>query len=102
VLMHDNMPTTPQLLSGFLDRIEARGYKAGVLPQNNPAIGENSIRDKAWSPLSPVENTLKRVSYPVTNSNALRHSGFMYRSEDGEMALSKEYPKTGYTRLAVC
>ena len=40
------------------------------------------------------------VRYPVKNSNALSHRGFMYRSDDSEMALSKEYPKTGYTHLA--
>jgi hypothetical protein len=40
------------------------------------------------------------VRYPVKNSNALSHRGFMYRSDDSELALSKEYPKTGYTHLA--
>jgi len=40
------------------------------------------------------------VRYAVKNSNALSHRGFMYRSDDSEMALSKEYPKTGYTHLA--
>jgi hypothetical protein len=40
------------------------------------------------------------VRYPFNNSSALGHSGFMYRSDDSELALSKEFPKTGYTHLA--
>jgi hypothetical protein len=40
------------------------------------------------------------VRYAMRNSNALSHSGYMYRSDDDPVALSKEYPKTGYTRVA--
>jgi peptidoglycan/xylan/chitin deacetylase (PgdA/CDA1 family) len=36
VLMHD-MPATPRLLDGLLDRIEARGYVAGPLAPESPA-----------------------------------------------------------------
>jgi hypothetical protein len=40
------------------------------------------------------------VRYSLKNSNALSHRGFMYRSDDSEIDLSKAYPKTGYTHLA--
>jgi hypothetical protein len=40
------------------------------------------------------------VRYAVRNSNALSHRGYMYRSDDNPMALDKEYPNTGYTRVA--
>ena len=40
------------------------------------------------------------VRYALRNSNALSHRGYMYRSDDNSAALSKEYPKTGYTRVA--
>jgi peptidoglycan-N-acetylglucosamine deacetylase len=36
VLMHDK-PKTAQLLDGLLDRIEARGYRAGLLPPDSRA-----------------------------------------------------------------
>jgi len=40
------------------------------------------------------------VRYFTRNSNALWHGGYMYRSDDNPTALSKEYPSTGYTRVA--
>ncbi len=40
------------------------------------------------------------VRYAVRDSNALSHRGYMYRSDDNPVALSKEYPNTGYTRVA--
>lgn len=40
------------------------------------------------------------VRYAARDSNALSHSGYMYRSDDNPSALSKEYPRTGYTRVA--
>ena len=40
------------------------------------------------------------VRYAMRDSNALGHSGYMYRSDDDSTALSKEYPNTGYTRVA--
>jgi hypothetical protein len=40
------------------------------------------------------------VRYALPNSNALSHRGYMYRSDDDPIALSKEYPRTGYTRVA--
>jgi hypothetical protein len=40
------------------------------------------------------------VRYALRNSNALSHRGYMYRSDDNPMALSVEYPKAGYTRVA--
>ena len=36
VLMHDTAKTV-RLLEGLLDRIEARGYRAGLLSPENPA-----------------------------------------------------------------
>jgi peptidoglycan/xylan/chitin deacetylase (PgdA/CDA1 family) len=36
VLMHDTVKTT-RLLDGLLDRIDARGYRVGPLPPDNPA-----------------------------------------------------------------
>jgi hypothetical protein len=36
----------------------------------------------------------------VRNSSALSHRGYMYRSDDHSAALQKEFPHTGYTRLA--
>src|SRR6266851_8060394 len=38
------------------------------------------------------------VRYAVRDSNALSHRGYMYRSDDNPVALSKEYSNTGYTR----
>ena len=35
VLMHDSRPRTAQLLSGLLDRIEARGFEAGPMSARN-------------------------------------------------------------------
>jgi len=40
------------------------------------------------------------VRYFNRDSTALGHSGYMYRSDDNPTALDKEYPKTGYTRVA--
>jgi hypothetical protein len=40
------------------------------------------------------------VRYFNRDSSALGHSGYMYRSDDNPAALDKEYPKTGYTRVA--
>jgi len=40
------------------------------------------------------------VRYAVRDSNALSHRGYMYRSDDNPVALSKEYSNTGYTRVA--
>jgi hypothetical protein len=40
------------------------------------------------------------VRYIVRNSSALSHRGYMYRSDDNPAALQKEFPHTGYTRLA--
>jgi hypothetical protein len=36
VLMHDTAKT-PRLLSGLLDRVEARGYQVGLLGPESPA-----------------------------------------------------------------
>jgi hypothetical protein len=30
----------------------------------------------------------------------LSHRGYMYRSDDDPLALSKEFPSTGYTQVA--
>ena len=40
------------------------------------------------------------VRYSMRDSNALSTRGYMYRSDDDPMALSKEFPKTGYTHVA--
>jgi hypothetical protein len=40
------------------------------------------------------------VRYAMRDSNALSHRGYMYRSDDDPAALNKEYPNTGYTRVA--
>ncbi len=40
------------------------------------------------------------VRFAMRDSNALSHRGYMYRSDDDPAALSKEYPETGYTRVA--
>jgi hypothetical protein len=40
------------------------------------------------------------VRYFNRDSSALGHSGYMYRSDDSAAGLEKQYPKTGYTRVA--
>lgn len=40
------------------------------------------------------------VRYDLRDSSALSHRGYMYRSDDNPVALSKEYPTTGYKRVA--
>jgi peptidoglycan/xylan/chitin deacetylase (PgdA/CDA1 family) len=39
VLMHD-LPEAPRLVAGLLERINARGYEAGLLSAGNPAIAQ--------------------------------------------------------------
>ncbi len=40
------------------------------------------------------------VRYAMRDSSALGHNGYLYRLNDDPAALSKDYPKMGYTRVA--
>jgi hypothetical protein len=40
------------------------------------------------------------VRYITRDSSALGHRGYMYRSDDDPAALTKDFPKLGYTRIA--
>jgi hypothetical protein len=62
-----------------------------------PSYSDLNVSDRVFISSTKEDIT---VRYAMRNSNALSHSGYMYRSDDDPTALSKEYPKTGYTRVA--
>lgn len=62
-----------------------------------PGYSNLNVRDTALVDFAGDGAT---VRYATRDSSALGHRGYMYRSDDNPIALSKEFPNLGYTRLA--
>ncbi len=74
---------------------------------NGDAVSSVVSLPPSYSNLNVLDNVLISttkenitVRFALRNSNALSHRGYMYRSDDDPRTLSKEYPRTGYTRVA--
>jgi len=97
----------------FLMRLPEFEEATNVLVENEKAKPEGE-RSSRVVPLPPRYSNLPvkglvhirptgeniTVRYFNRDSSALGHSGYMYRSDDNPTALEKEYPNTGYTRVA--
>jgi hypothetical protein len=62
-----------------------------------PSFSNLNVLDRALIS-STKENVT--VRYATRDSSALGHKGYMFRLDDNPAALSKDYPKAGYTRVA--
>jgi hypothetical protein len=62
-----------------------------------PQYSDLNVLDRVF-----ISSTKERITvrFAMQDSNALGHSGYMFRSDDNPVTLSKEYPNTGYTRVA--
>jgi hypothetical protein len=76
---------------------KANGNVFSTVVSLPPGYSSLNVLDRAFISSTPENIT---VRYALRNSNALSHRGYMYRSDDDSQTLSKEYPKTGYTRVA--
>ena len=86
---------TDLLINREKAKVDSEGFSTLVpLP---PSCSNLDVLDKVQ--ISSTHGNVT-VRYFNRDSSALGHSGYMYRSDDNPTALEKEYPKTGYSRVA--
>jgi hypothetical protein len=76
---------------------KAETANSSIMVPLPPGYSNLGVKDRVQ--ISSTKRNMT-VRYFDRDSNALGHSGYMYRSDDDPTELSKEYPKTGYTRVA--
>ena len=86
-----------QEATNLLIKDEAGKGKSSVLAQLPPGFSDLHVADSVLI-RSDGENV--SISYLSQDSSALGHRGFMYRTDDDPVALKKEFPRLGYTRVA--
>lgn len=87
-----------QEVTNLLVAHDAVGTEPNVLVVPLPAgFSDLNVGDRV-----KISRTTDNISvqYLERDSNALSHRGYMYRSDDSETSLNREYPRTGYTRIA--
>ncbi len=87
---------TDLLIESTKAKVDGQPFSTLVVPL---PVGYSNLNvlDKAQIRSTDGNNT---VRYFNRDSSALGHSGYMYRSDDSSMALNRDYPKSGYTRVA--
>jgi hypothetical protein len=79
------------------ERSKTKGGELSIAATIPPGYSNLNVRDTALVSFAEEGFT---VGYAMRDSSALGHSGYMYRSDDNPMALSKEFPYFEYTRVA--
>lgn len=76
---------------------KASGDSFSTIVSLPPRYSDLNVLDRVL--ISSTKESIT-VRFAMRDSNALGHRGYMFRSNDNPVTLSKEYPKTGYTRVA--
>jgi hypothetical protein len=79
------------------ERANAESANSSIMVPLPSRYSDLDVKDRVQ--ISSVKRSIT-VRYFNRDSSALGHSGYMYRSDDDATELSKEYPRTGYTRVA--
>jgi len=86
---------TDQLIRDEKDKLGKDEFRAVLaLPPNHPKL---NVMDNAQISVLKSDICVRHFS---RDSSALGHGGYMYRSDDDPVALEREFPHTGYTRVA--
>jgi hypothetical protein len=76
---------------------KAESANSSIMVPLPPGYSNLDVKDRVL--ISSTKRNIT-VRYFERDSSALGHSGYMYRSDDDPTELSKEFPNTGYTRVA--